>query len=59
MKRYLFLAVAFLAAAGAFGCGSDAPKAEPKFKEPPKASLGEVDTKSGPQQTTGGEKPKK
>lgn len=52
MKKCLTLIVAVVAA-GAFGCGGDVPKAEPKFREPPKATIGQIDDKGGVQ---GGDK---
>jgi hypothetical protein len=59
VKRYLYLAVVALVSACAFGCGDDAPKAEPKFKEPPKATIGQIDEKGGIQSGSKvGEKPK-
>lgn len=60
MKKYVLLAVVFVASAGAFGCGNDAPKAEPKFKESPKSTIGQVDEKGGVQSGSNvGDKPKR
>lgn len=51
MRRLSTLLVT--ASVAAAGCGDKAPPAEPKFKDPPKTQLGQVDATTGPAQTSG------